>query len=149
MRSEELVERVRAFNRFYMPSMRLLGNHYLGSEYSAAEARVFFEIYENEGCNAAHIAETMNIDKSYLSRILNAHERNGFVRRTPSPGDGRSYALSLTDSGKAKAEEFIRKSNGEIVSLLQGLSEEERSQLAEALDTITELLKRGRSGSGE
>ena len=141
MRSEELVERVRAFNRFYMPSMRLLGNHYLGSEYSAAEARVFFEIYENEGCNAAHIAETMNIDKSYLSRILNAHERNGFVRR--------SYALSLTDSGKAKAEEFIRKSNGEIGSLLQGLSEEERSQLAEALDTITELLKRGRSGSGE
>ena len=71
------------------------------------------------------------------------------MRRTPSPGDGRSYALSLTDSGKAKAEEFIRKSNGEIVSLLQGLSEEERSQLAEALDTITELLKRGRSGSGE
>lgn len=143
MRSEELVERVRAFNRFYMPSMRLLGNHYLGSEYSAAEARVFFEIYENEGCNATHIAETMNIDKSYLSRILSAHERGGFVKRTPSSGDGRSYALFLTDSGKARAEEFIRRSNSEIGCLLEGLSEEERCRFAQALDTVTELLHKG------
>ena len=70
----ESVEKVRAFNRFYMPSMNLLGNHYLGSEYSITEARVFFEIYENEGCNAAHIAQIMNIDKSYLSRIIKAED---------------------------------------------------------------------------
>ena len=42
----ESVEKVRAFNRFYMPSMNLLGNHYLGSEYSITEARVFFEIMQ-------------------------------------------------------------------------------------------------------
>ena len=52
----ETIAKIRSFNRFYMPSMNLLGDHYLGSEYSVTEARVFFEIYENEGCNAAHIA---------------------------------------------------------------------------------------------
>ena len=70
MSNQKAVHRIREFNRLYMSSMNLLGNHYLGSEYSVTEARIFFEIYENEGCNAAHIAKAMNIDKSYLSRIL-------------------------------------------------------------------------------
>ena len=78
---DNVVEKIRAFNRFYMPSMNLLGNRYLGSEYSVTEARIFFEIYENEGCNAAHIAEQMNIDKSYLSRMIKGHEKNGYIRR--------------------------------------------------------------------
>ena len=75
MKSSKLTSKVREFNRLYMPAMNLLGNHYLGSKYSVTEARVFFEIYENEGCNAAHIAKTMNIDKSYLSRIISCHEK--------------------------------------------------------------------------
>lgn len=75
------IAKIRAFNRFYMPSMNLLGDHYLGSEYSVTEARVFFEIYENEGCNAAHIAQLMNIDKSYLSRIIKKHEKSGYIHR--------------------------------------------------------------------
>jgi len=144
MRNGEIVQRVRAFNRFYMPSMHLLGNHYLGSEYSVTEARIFFEIYENGGCNAAHIAQAMNIDKSYLSRIIKAHENSGFVRRLPSPGDGRAYALYLTDSGKKRAEEFIRRSDEEIGSILQSLSEEEQDRLSEALDTVTQLLQKGK-----
>ena len=45
---DNVVEKIRAFNRFYMPSMNLLGNRYLGSEYSVTEARIFFEIYENK-----------------------------------------------------------------------------------------------------
>ena len=72
---KKVVQRIREFNRFYMPLLRLLDTHYLGSEYTPTEARVLFEIYENDGCNAAFIARVMNIDKSYLSRIIRAHEK--------------------------------------------------------------------------
>ena len=140
----KIVQRVRAFNRFYMPSMELLGNHYLGSEYSVTEARIFFEIYENEGCNAAHIAKLMNIDKSYLSRIIISHEKNGYIRRMPSNEDGRSYAIFLTDKGKRRAEEFIHKSDDEIGSIIQNLSEDEEVRLVNAFDTITELLSKAK-----
>ena len=71
---ESTVLQIRAFNRFYLPAMNLLGNHYVDSEYCATEARVFFEVYERDGCNAADIAKKLNIDKSYLSRILTSHE---------------------------------------------------------------------------
>lgn len=137
------IEKVREFNRFYMPAMRLLGNHYLGSEYSAAEARVLFEIYENEGCNAAHIAGVMQIDKSYLSKILAGQEREGILRRIPSEEDRRSYRLYLTPAGRARAESLIQTSNEEIGEILRHLSEGGRRQLVQALDRVIQLLTQG------
>lgn len=145
MDRENIVGKVREFNRFYMPAMNLLGNHYLGSEYSATEARIFFEIYEKEGCNAAHIAEVMNIDKSYLSKILTGYEKAGYLQKIPSLKDRRSYHLYLTEKGKKRAEEFIKKSNDEISAILRHLSEGERRQLSQALDSIIDLLKRERT----
>ncbi len=40
---------------------------------------MLYEIYTQEGCNAAYIAETMNIDKSYLSKIINGYVRIGEI----------------------------------------------------------------------
>lgn len=143
MINSEIVAKVRAFNRFYMPKMNLLGNHYLGSEYSVTEARVFFEIYQNEGCNAAHIAKVMNIDKSYLSKIIANHEKNGYLQRISSTKDRRSYHLYLTQEGKHQAETLIRKSEEEIKTILQDLSENELLRMEKALDAIIELLGKG------
>lgn len=138
-----VVEKVREFNRFYMSAMKLLGNHYLGSEYSATEARVLFEIYESEGCNAAHIVNIIQIDKSYLSKILFGYEKIGLVQRIPSIEDRRSYHLYLTEKGKKYMGEWIQKSNNEIKTILQHLSEDKQFQLAQALDTIMKLLQPG------
>lgn len=140
---DETIAKIRAFNRFYMPSMNLLGDHYLGSEYSVTQARIFFEIYEQEGCNAAHIAQLMNIDKSYLSRIIKGHEAHGYIRRERSQEDGRSYRLYLTEKGKAQAEAFIQKSNQEIGAVIQGLTPAEERTLVRALETVTHLLSKG------
>lgn len=142
MKKSELISKVREFNRLYMSAMKLLGGHYLGSEYSTTEARVFFEIYAHEGCNAAHIAETMNIDKSYLSKIIAAYGRAGYVTRSPSDTDKRAYDLFLTEKGKARALELIQNSDDEIDGILSHLSAEEQKQLYEAMETIMNLLKK-------
>lgn len=137
---DETVNKIREFNRFYMPAMDLLGNHYLGSEYSVPEARIFFEIYMNSGCNAAYIAKTMNIDKSYLSRILKNHEKNGYLYKKASEKDLRSYELYLTEKGKGKAEDFIQKSNEQIGLLVQRLNQEDCTRLRDALDLVIRIL---------
>lgn len=136
------VGKIRAFNRFYMPLMNVLGNDYLNSRYSAAEARVLFEINESEGCNAAYLSQLMNLDKGYLSRIVKSHEEKGFVSRKRSSADKRSYSLFLTVEGKRKAEELAKASDGEIASILDGLSEEDETDLIDAIDTITRILKK-------
>lgn len=146
MKKEYCVEKIREFNRFYMPSMNLLGNHYLGSEYSVTEARIFFEIYEHEGCNAASIARNMNIDKSYLSRIIRNHEKNGYIQRKSSDTDARSNLLFLTSNGKRRAEKLISDSNSEIEKIIKNLTKEEEKDLIKAIDIIIKLLDKGESG---
>lgn len=141
----KIVNKIREFNRFYMSQMNLLGDHYLGSEYSVTQARIFFEIYENEGCTATHIARTMNIDKSYLSRIIKNHKKNGYIIRNSSANDGRAFCLFLTDKGKELAENFIKKSNEEIKKLTQDLSENEKNQLEKAFDTIIKILENAKN----
>lgn len=123
--------------------MNLLGDHYLGSEYSVTQARIFYEIYVNEGCNATDIVQLMNIDKSYLSRVIRAHEKNGYIRREKSSADGRALCLYLTETGKKRAEDFIRKSNADISEVISALSESDREQLIESLDTVMEILRKG------
>ncbi|MEE1491093.1 MAG: MarR family transcriptional regulator [Massilioclostridium sp.] len=146
MSSKNNIEKIRAFNRLYMPFMNLLGNNYLGSEYSITEARIFFEIYENEGCNAAYIAKIMNIDKSYLSRIIKAHEEKGYISRVPSTIDRRSYSLFLTTEGKQRAKKFIKDSNKEIGNILQRLSDKDEECFVNAIDTIIKILSKEKDG---
>lgn len=141
----DIVERIRSFNRFYLPAMHLTGNHYLGSEYSATEARVLFEIYEAGGCNAKYIENRLKIDKGYLSHILDRHAGNGLLERKRSQEDRRSFSLFLTEKGRKKTEELIRKSNEDIREILGSVSPEEEQELGEALDLITRML----SGSGK
>lgn len=135
------VSRLREFTRFYLPALGLLDRHYLGSSYSPAEARVLFEVYQHDGCNAAHIARTMNLDKSYLSRILKSHEKSGYLFREVSPSDARSFRLHLTAQGAALAQDFIQKSDQQIGALIADLPPDSCRELTDALDTVTRLLQ--------
>jgi DNA-binding MarR family transcriptional regulator len=47
----------------------------------------------------SHIAEMANVNLSHLSRIANRLERQGWIRRTPDPDDGRATLAALTDAG--------------------------------------------------
>ncbi len=139
---DKAVYRIREFNQFYLPALDLLGNHYLGSEYSATEARVLYEVYITGRCNAAHIVNVMNIDKSYLSRIIKSHEKKGYLVRSVSKQDSRSFDIRLTDKGRERTEDFIRRSNQQIAKIVQPLNEEESEQLINALNTVTDILKK-------
>jgi len=46
------------------------------------------------------LAAALYLDKSTASRVVDALERKGYVRRTPHPEDGRALALGLTPTGK-------------------------------------------------
>lgn len=138
---KEVINKIRQFNRFYLPKLDLLGNSYLGSEYSATEARVLFEIFTNDGCTATSVAKTMNVDKSYLSRIIRSYENKGYLYREVSESDSRAYELHLTKEGVKRTQDFINKSNEQVAAKTHSLSECDCERLINAFDTITELLE--------
>ena len=141
MEKENIITRIREFNRFYMPILNLLGNHYLGSECSATEARFLFEVNKNDGCNAKYIENIMNIDKSYLSRIIKKFENKGYLIRIISKKDLRSFDIHLTDKGKDKTEELSQMANMQIAEIIKNLNSKDYEKLNQAFDTITDILK--------
>jgi len=78
------IQSVRDFNRFYTNIIGLLDRHILDSTYSLPEARVLFELNQQESCTAREILGVIKMDKSYLSRMLAQFESNGLIRKKTS-----------------------------------------------------------------
>lgn len=135
-----VIERIRAFNRFYTVMLGMLDRNFLSSPYSVTETRTLFEINAHAPCGANFLTETLHVDKSYISRILKTFERQGLVTKCVSPTDGRAFLIRLTDQGQAQVEQLIRSTNHQISAMIQGLDEAQCEQLCQAMETITKYL---------
>ncbi len=138
------VEKIREFNRFYLPVMDILDSCYLDSDYSVTEVRILYEIYGNEKCTANLIVGKLHIDKSYLSRILKKLEMDGILIKKVSEDDTRSMEISLTEKGVNCCKELVERANSEIFALLEKLTDAECRKIEAAMDTITKLVSKGK-----
>ena len=139
-RDQELIDRIRGFNRFYTNIIELLDQHFLDSPFSLTEGRVLYEICNTEECSAKKIREKIVIDEGYLSRILDNFSKRGLIGKTPSSADGRLRIIVPTEKGKGEFAKLNDNSNNLISQLIEKLSEEERAELIEKMERIHELL---------
>ena len=139
-RDQELIDRIRSFNRFYTNIIGLLDQHFLDSPFSLTEGRVLYEICNTEECSAKKIRESIVIDEGYLSRILDSFSKRSLIKKTPSPKDGRLRIIVPTEKGKREFASLNDNSNSLIFQMIGKLSEEERGDLVELMDRIRELL---------
>ncbi len=139
-KSLETAINIRKFNRFYLPYFHLLTQKYLNTEYSMAEARVLYEIYENEEISARDIVSNLCVDKGYLSRILKKFESKSLIKRELSSDDSRRTLISLTRNGNMIAESLITESNHQIEKNIMGISEDDLDQLSDHLAQIIKIL---------
>src|SRR5262245_30324179 len=141
MRSaQELIDKIRSFNRFYTNIIGLLDRQFLDTPYSLTEGRVIYEIADTELCTAKKIRANIDIDEGYLSRIIDKFIKQGVVRKTPAPADRRLHILELTEKGKREFAKLNDNSNEMITQMIEKLSEAERAELVETMDRIYKLL---------
>lgn len=139
---EQTVNKIREFNRFYMPKLDLLNRIYLNSKYSLIEARILFEIVENKVCFANQLTEKLKIDKSYLSRILSKFEKNGLIKRKISDTDGRLYNIIPSKHCKETVKKLVEKSNDKVSELLSPLNDKDCEKIINSIDIIIEILSK-------
>lgn len=132
---------IREFNRFYLPYFCLLTQKYLNSDYSAAEARILYEIYINKEISAKDIVNALRVDKGYLSRILKKFESESIIERKASETDCRRTLITLTERGTALAEKLITESNMQIAKELAGLPEKAMDELTYHMNEIIHILE--------
>lgn len=150
--TENLITAVRRFSRFYTQRLKVLDEHLLDGPFSLPEARVVYELahllnpnerdtHRNKaGAGAAALAEILEMDASYLSRLLRALERRGFVSRQRSPNDGREVALSLTAQGRKAAQRNEQQSCRQVSKMLESVEPVTRGRLLTALQTVESAL---------
>ena len=142
--NEELIDRIRSFNRFYTNVIGLLDQHFLDSPFSLTEGRVLYEICNTEDCTAKKIRETFVIDEGYLSRILDSFTKRGLIKKTPSRSDGRLRLIVPTEKGKKEFANLNDSSNKLISEMIEKLTAEERDELLGKMDRIRALLEKAK-----
>lgn len=137
---ETFIRKMREFNRFYTDFLGSLNNRVLNSRYSPAAARILFEISSIPDCTAGAIVSMLNIDKSYLSRILKSMEKDKLIRKQRSAVDARSFYLLLTDKGKSELRMLEEEVKSRLSVLEDSLTPEQRAVLGKNMDEIKNIL---------
>ncbi len=97
--------------------------------FGAAHVPVLRALKDGDAKSQTELAAFAKIEQPTMAQMLARMERDGVVRRSPNPADGRSNLYALTDRALAK----VAAARGVVVrgsaELLAGLSAAEVSQL--------------------
>ncbi len=141
----ERIAAVRAFNRSYTRFLGALDEHLLSTSYSLTEARVLFELGQQDETEVSALRQAMGLDAGYLSRLLARFEDGGLLRRDRSRSDARRQVIRLTDHGRDTFVMLDHKSADQIRDLLTDLTDDEQTRLVEAMDMIRNRVDRPHS----
>jgi DNA-binding MarR family transcriptional regulator/GNAT superfamily N-acetyltransferase len=136
----EQVQTVRRFNRFYTRQIGVLQDGLLQTPFSLTEARVLYELANQESTTATLLCSELGLDPGYVSRILRGFKKRSLIDKQPARHDGRQSVLRLTHKGRQAFATLNARSQDEIASLLTALAPEDRSRLIAAMHTIEGLL---------
>jgi|SRR5215208_433315 len=141
---QELIDKIRSFNRFYTNIIGLLDQHFLNSPFSLTEGRVLYEICNSENCSAKRIRQSIVIDEGYLSRVLDNFTKRGLIEKTHSSTDGRLRIILPTEKGKREFANLNENSNLLISQMIEKLSDAEREDLLSRMEEIRTLLEKAK-----
>ncbi|MBS7527386.1 MarR family transcriptional regulator [Fusibacter paucivorans] len=133
---ESMIADIRSFNRFYTNILGLLDQSLLGSGYSLTDVRVMLEISLQPFSTAKTLIHQLNIDPSYMSRIIKRLETDGLLEKIPSELDNRLNNLKLTTTGEALIQKMDAKSHDQMKKLLRCLSEDEVRTVVSSMQLI-------------
>lgn len=138
---EDYIAQIRSFNRFYTMVIGILDKNYLNTEFSLTESRIMYELNTHpEGMTARDFIELLQLDKGYLSRILQQFEKKKLIEKKNVAHDKRSYLLYLSQTGKQAFSQLNENSQLQTEELLSPLKEKQMIKLIEHMNGIRQIL---------
>lgn len=101
---------------------------------------------EVRGLSAKELAELLELDPGYLSRILKRFEARGLISRAPSEQDKRQSKLHLSMQGREAFRNLDKASRDQVADQIEPLSSDDQEQLVTAMAAIETLLEYGPKG---
>jgi DNA-binding MarR family transcriptional regulator/GNAT superfamily N-acetyltransferase len=134
------VATVRAFSRFYTRLVGLLDEGMHELPYTMTEARVLFELGQQNETDLARLRSDLGIDSGYMTRIVAGLQNRDLVATRKSATDGRRQILALTEAGSQVYEALDQRSADQIATLLQPLSPAQQRRVTTSMNEIRTVL---------
>lgn len=90
----------------------------------------------------------LDMSKQALAELLSKLEKNGYITRTESEKDRRSYIIKLTEKGREAFSDIEMEENDDFGALFDCLNEEEQRNLSDYIGRIIAALEE-RVGSND
>lgn len=136
MKKNDIVTEIRGFNRFYTNILGLLDQHIIDSGYSLTEARILFEISKTDTCTANQLCAILNIERSYMSKIINKFEKKRLISRRACDTDNRNMEIRMTQEGMSAFHELNNHANQQIENLIANISDADCEKLINSIRTV-------------
>lgn len=125
----------RGFTRLSEARLKPLG-------FGVGHLPVLVALRDGQASTQRDLARFARIEQPPMAQMLARMERDGLIRRTPDPADGRSSRITLTEVAQARLPDAIAvlmQGNAEVLS---GFSEEEAATLVQLLTRLIDNLER-------
>lgn len=101
-----------------------------------SQSRILIILLEKENITQQELTEHLGIKPGSASEVIAKLEKSGLIKRTKSILDRRTANISLTEAGRALAEDAKRQREIRREEMFSALSENEKSALLSLLEKI-------------
>ena len=106
------------------------------AEGRGSQKRILVILQESGAVTQRELTQKLRIQPGSASEVIGKLEAAGLILRTPSQADHRTVDITLTDAGRAAAEEIAGQREKRHEQMFACLSEEEKEQLLGLLTTL-------------
>jgi DNA-binding MarR family transcriptional regulator len=101
--------------------------------YSMARLRVLFQLIEQPALRMGELSQCIEVAPRTMTSTIELMERDGLVKRSPDPADGRATIVTITDKGREAFAEGRRVKASVAADLFEALDPEQQAALYEIL----------------
>lgn len=140
MFSADKIADIQGFNKVYQNLLKQIDSAIIQTGYTLTEKDVLLEISKTERCTANILTHQLNIDRSYMSRMLAKFENRGLIEKTQSHTDSRIRYVRLTDLGRKEFNRLSDIQSNHIGAIFNKLSEDDQQDIWQAMVMIRNKL---------
>ena len=133
MQKPDLPDQLRSFGRSYTKKFGLLNGNPYHHDLTLLQSRIVFEVWERGEVLSSVLAQTLQLDKGYVSRSVAQLINNKVIRARENPRDRREKFLRLTSKGKQLFAKIDLASRTRAAQFLQTLKPGARRELVRRL----------------
>jgi DNA-binding MarR family transcriptional regulator len=127
---------------FVHRSMRDSARFVKTSGFSMPQFFLLMQVHRRAHCGISDLSEHLEITNAATSQLVDKLVQAGLLERAEDPHDRRAKQVSLTPAGEEMVEKAIAERSRWVDDLADVLSVEEKAKIADALETMTQAVKK-------